>query len=309
MKINRIKYLSISSLCIIGLLLSLVACKDKKTEIDPKAYAEEIAAWDVKRAAYLQSEEGWINLAGLFWLEDGVNTFGSGSENAIVFPENKIPAHAGFFLLNKGVVTMVAQQDVELLVNGAFGTSTVIYHSDSSRIHVDYGSLKWFVIKRENQYAIRLRDFEHPELKKFHGIERFPVDVAWRVAGRFEPAAAGQRMEVSNVLGQSVAMKVAGTLVFEIQGKPQRLIALDEEIGGELFVIFADDTNARESYGAGRYLYVAWPEEGEDEVIIDFNKSYNPPCAFTEFATCPLPPKENILPMAITAGEKNYGTH
>lgn len=292
------------------MLLLLIACsgEQSKDKLDPELFAQEIKAWDESRVKYLKSKEGWLNLAGLFWLEEGRNTFGSASDNDLVFPKHKIPAYAGYFLLNQNVVSMHAL-DAVFQANGLETTGTIIYHPDSARITIDYYPLNWFVIKRENKYAIRLRDFEHAELKNFHGIERFPVDVKWRLNGRLERASAGETMNITNVFGQTGPMKVFGRIHFRVNGKQYQLIALDEGTGGDLFVIFSDDTNARETYGAGRYMYVQWPKEGDEHVIIDFNKAYNPPCAFTEFATCPLPPKENVLPIAVNAGEKNYGAH
>ena len=287
----------------------LQACQRNQEKISQADYEKEIAEWDVKRAAYLKSEEGWLNLAGLFWLKEGFNTFGSAADNDLVFPKYKIPEHAGYFLLNQGIVSMQINEDVSLEVNGIEQLGSIIFHPDSARITIDYPPLHWFVIKRENQYAIRLRDFEHDELINFHGIDRFPPDLAWRIPGTFEAAQPGASLAIINVLGQNISMKLAGTLSFNYKGNDYKLLALDEEIGADLFVIFSDETNARETYGAGRYMYVSWPEVGSNKVIIDFNKAYNPPCAFTDFATCPLPPKQNQLPFAVKAGELNYGAH
>jgi uncharacterized protein len=294
------------------LLLILFSCnsnKEHRNFMDTAIHAQEIADWHVGRAEYLKSKEGWLNLAGLFWLKEGTNTFGSGVDNDFVFPENKIPEQAGYFLLNNGVVYMHGSNDVLFDVKGTSKNPSIIYHPDSPRITLDYHPLHWFVIKRENQYAIRLRDFENDALINFQAIERFPADVFWRVEGTFVKETKEKTLPIVNILGQNAPMKILGTLNFKIEGVQYSLIALDEGDGGDLFVIFADDTNARETYGAGRYLYVSWPEEGEEHVIIDFNKAFNPPCAFTDFATCPLPPKENMLPIAVTAGEKTYGIH
>ncbi|MBX2944986.1 MAG: DUF1684 domain-containing protein [Cyclobacteriaceae bacterium] len=274
---------------------------------DTEAYLEEIIQWQQKRNAYQVSEEGWVNLAGLFWLKDGINTFGSGKSNDFVFPEGKIPERAGFLLLKQGVVMLETTDGLMISVNGKPTSSGVIFHPDSSRNIMEYGSLRWFVIKRDDKIGIRLRDLDHPNLKAFSGIDCFDIDPAWRVEGRVEWADSSRTIEITNVLGQTLQQRSVGTLVFTWQGNEYRLDALDEG-GDEFFVIFGDETNARETYGAGRYMYVPVPVSG-DNVIIDFNKSYNPPCAFTEFATCPLPPKQNILPFAVPVGEKNYRDH
>jgi uncharacterized protein len=288
----------------------LVACGGNvHNSINPIEHAQEIAAFDLKRVNYLKGEDGWLNLAGLFWLNEGVNTFGSADDNELNFPENKIPPHAGFILLNQNEISIQAAEGVSFQINGKDTSKGIIYHPDSSRIIIAFGSLQWFVIKRDNKYGIRLRDFENPEIQNFQGIERFPVDVAWRIEAAFVKEQSEKYLPIVNILGKNAPMKILGTLHFKIADTKYSLIALDEGDGGDLFVIFTDDTNARETYGAGRYLYVAWPTDGDDKVIIDFNKSFNPPCAFTEFATCPLPPSENNISIAITAGEKNYGTH
>jgi uncharacterized protein (DUF1684 family) len=172
---------------------------------------------------------------------------------------------------------------------------------------MEHGSLLWFVIKRDDQYGVRLRDHESDGVKNFHGIERYPVDVSWRIEARFEKAEPGKTIDITNILGQTTPNPCPGTLVFDIDGKEFRLDAILEG-GPDLFVIFGDDTNEKETYPSGRYIYVNPPDES-GKVIIDFNKSYNPPCAFTAFATCPLPPRQNVLPVRITAGEKNYAHH
>lgn len=292
------------------LFITIVGCNLKERpagDLNEEAYFKEIEEWQQKRNAYQVSEEGWVNLAGLFWLKEGINTFGSGADNDLVFPEGKIANRGGFMLLKQGVVTIEAAPGVEIRLNGTTSSSGVVYHPDSTRITVAHGSLRWFVIKRDDKYGVRLRDFENPLLKAFTEIEYFPVDPAWRLEGRVEWADSSRTIEITNVLGQTGLQRSVGTLVFAYEGNEYRLDALDEG-GDEFFIIFGDETNARETYGAGRYMYVPVPGQG-DRVIIDFNKAYNPPCAFTEFATCPLPPKQNVLPFSIPAGEKNYGTH
>lgn len=287
----------------------IVACttRDKsETNFDEEAYQKEITEWQQKRNVYQVSEQGWVNLAGLFWLKEGINTFGSGRDNDLVFPQERIAEHAGFILLKQGVVSIESAPNVSIRLNDVEQQSGILYHPDSARVTAAHGSLRWFVIKRDDKYGIRLRDFENPLLKSFTPIEYFPIDPKWRIEGHVEWADSSRTIEITNVLGQTGPQRSVGTLVFAYQGKEYRLDALDEG-GNSFFIIFGDETNARETYGAGRYMYVPVPEEG-DKVIIDFNKAYNPPCAFTGFATCPLPPKQNVLPFAIPAGEKNYGT-
>jgi uncharacterized protein (DUF1684 family) len=292
---------------IIVVLIAACSVKEKYDFVSDAIYETEIIEWQQKRNAYQVSEEGWVNLVGLFWLKEGINTFGSGADNDLVFPEGRIAERGGFMLLKQGVVTIESAPDINIELNDETSSSGVLYHPDSSNIIAAHGSLRWFVIKRGDQYGVRLRDFENPLLKSFTPIECFPIDPKWRIEGRIAWADSSRTIEITNVLGQTGPQRSVGTLVFEYEGKEYTLDALDEG-GDEFFIIFGDETNARETYGAGRYMYVPVPKEG-DQVIIDFNKAYNPPCAFTEFATCPLPPKQNVLPFAIPAGEKNYGTH
>jgi uncharacterized protein (DUF1684 family) len=292
---------------IIILIVVLMGCATKKEDrnsFDGEAYRKEIAQWDSARVAYQTSLEGWLNLAGLFLLKPGVNTFGSDQGNDIVFPEGKIPAKAGAFFLNNQVVEMTVQRDVDIQSGGKEFKSGIIFHPDSARQpKLTFGSLQWFIIQRVDQLSVRLRDLQHPEIKNFKGIERYEADPAYRVEAILERPAKTRMISITNVLGQTYDQPSPGTLHFQLNGKKLSLDALEE--GDELFIIFSDSTNEHETYPAGRYLYVKKP--GEDgNTIIDFNKAYNPPCAFTPFATCPLPPPQNVLPLSIRAGEKNY---
>lgn len=290
----------------IVLMLAIISCSSKKSAppLDVTAYKAEIDQWHAGRMESLKSTNGWLNLAGLFWLKEGVSTFGSEESNDIVFPKEKIPAKAGLFLLQQDVVTMTTLPAVEILSNEQPIKSGVIFHVDSmQQPTLSYGSLQWFVIKRNDQFGIRLRDLESNTVKEFHGIERYEVKPEFRTEATLEVPAVVKKIDITNVLGQTTAQDSPGTLVFTIHEKEYRLDALLE--GEELFVIFGDPTNENETYPSGRYLYAKKPG-ADGKTILDFNKAYNPPCAFTPFATCPLPPKQNVLPIAITAGEKNY---
>jgi uncharacterized protein len=294
------------------LALTVLSCgvkKEAKPPLDLAAYTSEIETWHQKRVEDLMGPNGWLNLVGLFWLNEGINTFGSGEKNNIIFPKGKIPDRAGFFLLKQNTVTLEPAPDVKITSMGNPIKSAVVFHPDSARaIAQEYESLQWFIIKRDDKFGVRVRDFKSSGIEKFTGIERYPVDPAWRLEANFEKAADSTRtIDITNVLGQTTPQKSPGSLVFTIEGKEYRLDVIKEG-GEEYFVIVGDATNTKETYGAGRYMYVKKP--GPDgNTFIDFNKAYNPPCAFTEFATCPLPPKQNVLDVAITAGEKNYGVH
>lgn len=285
----------------------IVSCNTKQSsevDFDLNAYKTEIEQWHQKRIADLKSANGWLNLAGLFWLKEGVSTFGSDESNDIVFPKDKIPAKAGLFLLQNGVVTITSLPEVKIFSNEKPIKTGVIFHSDSTRQPtLAHGSLQWFIIKRDNQFGVRLRDLESTTVTEFQGIGRYEVDPEFRAEAMLETSSVPKKIDITNVLGQTSAQDSPGTLVFKINGKEYRLDALEE--GEELFVIFGDPTNEKETYPSGRYVYADKPG-ADGKTILDFNKAYNPPCAFTPFATCPLPPLQNVLPIAITAGEKNF---
>jgi uncharacterized protein len=272
--------------------------------LDINAYRAEIEQWHQERIEDLKGNNGWLNIAGLFWLKEGVSTFGSDESNDIVFPKDKIQSKAGLFLLHNGVVTMTSLPEVEILSGDKPLKTGIIFHPDSTRQpKLSYGSLQWFIIKRDDQFGVRLRDFKSTSIEEFHGIDRYEVDPEFRAEAILEVPPMSKKIDITNVLGQTTAQDSPGTLVFTIKGKEYRLDALME--GEELFVIFGDPTNENETYPSGRYVYAKKPG-ADGKTILDLNKAYNPPCAFTPHATCPLPPKQNVLPLAITAGEKNY---
>lgn len=286
----------------------LVMCCSKEKQLDPaarKAYEDEINRWHDKRIEEVMAPDGWLNLVGLYWLEPGPNTFGSSQENAIVFPENKIAERAGYFMVDGNSVTIYVNKGTTITTGAMPVEEQLIFHPDSSKLIVlESGSLRWNVIKRDTKLGIRLRDLGTEALTNFKGIERYPVIQEYRTEAQFEPADSSRTINITNVLGQTTAQRSPGALVFKLFGHECHLDVLEgnEE---EFFIIFADDTNGNETYGGGRFLYVKMPSEN-NKVWVDFNKAYNPPCVFTPFATCPLPPSQNQIPFEIKAGEKNF---
>jgi len=251
-------------------------------------FQAEISDWRKNREARLKADGGWLSLAGLFWLHEGANPFGTGSGNEIVLPDG--PAQAGVVELHRGKVTAVMN-----------GNRKPIAHDSEDLLKV--GRLSLFVIQRGDRFGIRLNDPESQYRREFHGIDYFPASEAWRVSARF--VAEPHKIPILNVLGQTEESDCPGYALFRLNGKEYRLYPIIEEPGDkQLFYIFRDLTAGRETYGGGRFLYSALPENGR--VTLDFNKAYNPPCVFTPYATCPVPPKENHLPVRIEAGEKKY---
>lgn len=270
------------------------------------SYEQAVDSWHSKRIESLKAENGWLNLVGLFWLEEGKNTFGSDKQNNLVFPTGSIAAQAGYFERKGSTVKLVVANGVNIAINGKPIKEAIVFHPDSLRTPtVVAGNLKWTIIKRDNKIGIRLRDVKSPAVAAFKGIERFAVDSTWKIEATLQPAPKAS-IAITNVLGQTNEQQSPGKLLFTINGKQYSLDALEE--GNELFIIFGDATSGKTTYPAGRFLYATKPD-ANGKTILDFNKAYNPPCAFTDFATCPLPPKQNILPIAITAGEKDFGHH
>jgi uncharacterized protein (DUF1684 family) len=269
------------------------------------SYSREIEDWHASRINNLRSPDGWLNLAGLYWLEEGKNSFGSDPGNKIVFPKAAIAGSAGYFERNGSTVKIVVQDNVDIKVNGFAVKEAVIYDKDSGRPPVvSHGSLRWTIIRRDDRIGVRLRNLESQQAIDFKDIERYPIDSMWRIAAALRKETSPQTIAITNILGQTSQQQTPGKLVFTISGKQYTLDALEE--GDHLFVIFADATSGKTTYPSGRFLYVKKPD-ADGVTSIDFNKAFNPPCAFTPYATCPLPPKQNVLDLEITAGEKNYG--
>jgi uncharacterized protein (DUF1684 family) len=252
-------------------------------------YQAEIAKWHSQREERLKGEGGWLSVAGLFWLHEGANPFGKDPGNEIVLPDGA--ARAGVFELRHDKVTVKMD-----------GESRELWPDSADVAKV--GRLSLFVIKRSDTYGIRLKDPASEYRREFRGIESYPAQEDYRVTAKW--VADPQKIPILNILGQTDSMDSPGYAVFRLRGQEYHLRPVLEAPGDkELFYIFRDQTSPKETYGAGRFLYSAMPADGH--VVLDFNKAYNPPCAFTPYATCPLPPPENRLAVRIEAGEKKYG--
>ena len=276
---------------------------------DP-AYRAEIEKWRADREARLKSDGGWLQVVGLFWLKDGANSFGTDAGNRIVLPAGSAPARAGVFELRAGKTTLRMEPGVEATVDGhPAGTRELRPDVPGPADVLKLGPrLTLHVIERGGRYGIRLKDRESALLKEFGGLRWFPVREDYRVEARFVPHASPMKIAVPNILGQVEELPSPGYAVFTIGGREVRLDPVLEEPGAtELFFIFRDQTTGKQTYPAGRFLYAPMPKDGR--VTLDFNKAYSPPCAFTPYATCPLPPKQNRLSVRIEAGEMHSGHH
>jgi uncharacterized protein (DUF1684 family) len=271
------------------------------------AYAEEVEQWKSKRLASLKGEDGWLSLVGLHWLKEGENKIGGDALNEVPLPEGKAPRVAGSLFLNNGAVKIEARPDSGITSEGKPVTSLDLKSdADGKPTTLKLGTLTFHVIKRGERIGVRVKDSAALERTNFRGLEYFPTDERWRVDARFEPYNPPKTIPIVNVLNMEEDNPSPGAIVFDLDGKTYRLDALTEEGEEQFFIIFADATSGRETYGAGRYLY-AGPPDSQGRIVIDFNEAYSPPCAFTKYATCPLPPDQNRLPLRVEAGEKFAG--
>jgi uncharacterized protein (DUF1684 family) len=276
---------------------------------DPAQHRRDIDAWRERRFASLKREDGWLTLVGLSWLEPGENTVGSDPRARVVLPAGQAPAQLATITLRgkEAALSTAAGETVE--VDGKpVSSATLRTDASGEPTIVRRGPVRFYLIDRAGRIGVRVKDSESAALKAFHGIESFPVGLGWRVDARVERHDPPKEIPVPNVLGATYPEKSPATLVFDVGGKTYRLDAVDEEGTTDWFVIFGDQTNGHETYGGGRFLYVTPPAPGAP-AIVDFNKAYNPPCVFSPYATCPLPPAQNKLAVRIEAGEKNFGDH
>lgn len=262
-----------------------------------------VEEWHRNRIERLHDERGWLRLAGLYWLEEGEQSFGGGPHARIRFPEGSIPALAGIFKVQQDTVHMRVAGTLDIRDERNRRIHDDVISTPEMTRELTYRSLTWFVVRRGDRTGIRLFDENSPHLRHFDGIARFDVERKWRVEARFDPVEEGTTMMIENVLGQMVEYDVAGDLTFTADGHEVNMVALGT--GDRLFLPFADATSGSETYPGGRFLYIDRPAPGEP-AIVDFNVSYNPPCAINPHTTCPLPPPRNRLPFAIRAGEKHY---
>ena len=258
------------------------------------AYRAQVVEWRRQREAALTADGGWLTVTGLFWLHEGSNSFGSAPSNDIVLPADPALDDGGAFVLSNGKVVFRMGLQVRELRPDTNGKPDV----------VTLGSLTMFAIHRGGKYGIRLKDNNSRLRKEFTGLHYFPLREDYRIRTRLVPDA--RKIPILNILGQVEDTPSPGYVEFEINGQKLRLTPV-EEAPDELFFIFRDLTAGKETYGSGRFLDTKLGKDGE--VVLDFNKAYNPPCAFTPYATCPLPPKENRLAVRIEAGEVKYGAH
>ena len=293
---------------------SLAGVQLMSAKVEPAApagadYVKQVEQWRKGRLDRLTAPDGWLSLVGLHWLKDGANRVGSAEDNDIVLAVG--PAHFGVVTLAGGKATVELDRNAKATIDGKSARSAQLL--DDSHEHpttIAAGSVSFYLIERNGRRGLRIKDSKSAARTGFRGIESFPIDPTWRIEARWVPFDPPHTLETPNVLGQVDRYPVPGKAVFERDGKHFELLPVIEVPGDkQLFLIFADRTSGKETYGAARFLYADMPKDGK--IVLDFNEAYNPPCAFTSFATCPLAPPENRLDLRVTAGEKKYagGAH
>jgi uncharacterized protein (DUF1684 family) len=275
-----------------------MCCYQQSRVVVRDSYSAEIDQWRADRRTRLLSDNGWLTLVGLDWLHDGVN-------------DVTLPAHPPAsvrLILKNGRVTL--QPSLRVMIDGPTGLRDDTDPQGPTVIPI--GTLNFQIIKRSDKtgdrFGVRVKDTQSDARKNFKGLDYFATNPSYRIEARFEPYEPAKKIAISNVLGMTSDETSPGALVFTLHGRSFRIDPILEQGEKDLFIIFKDATSGKETYAAARYLY-AHPPDAAGKIIIDFNKSYNPPCVFTPYATCPLPPPQNRLPVRIEAGEKKYAGH
>lgn len=265
-------------------------------------YQSEIQKWREKRENELKADNGWLTLTNLAWLKEGKNTIGSAADNNVVLPA-ATASQIGIIEFKNGIASLSVNDGIDALGDGKkFQSIELKSDADGKPTLVQIGDVSFTLIKREDRYGIRVRDVNSPNRAKFTNLHWFPIDESYRVTADFEAYDVPKEIEIPNVLGGTFKMRSPGLLKFKLGGKDYSLEPVEE--GDEYFIIFNDLTSRTTTYQPGRFLYSKKAKNGK--VVLDFNQAYNPPCAFTEYATCPLPPAQNRLKTEIKAGEMRY---
>ena len=271
-------------------------------------WAKSVQDWRVKAEQGLKRDNGWLTLAGRYVMKQGENTFGTGEKNDIVFPKGLGPERMGTITVEPGRVFVKLEPGITMQKDGVAMTDKVMGTATDNRDWVSIGPRAAFhVIEREGRYILRLADNQSEVRKRFGGRVWYPVNEHYRVQAKFVPYDPVRKIAIVNVIDEVSDEPAPGYVEFKLKGKTYRLDALEEDDG--LFFILRDDTAGKTTYNSGRFLYVEKKPAPGETFPLDLNRAYNPPCAFSEYTTCPLPPKQNILTVRIDAGEKYPPKH
>lgn len=292
--------------------IAFVAASSTVVADSGTAYKASVEKWRGQREVRLKSDDGWLSVAGLFWLHKGENRFGSATSNDIVLP-NSAPSEAGSFEFHDGKAVVKVDRGVPVMVAGKrIETATLRPDSDPAfddKIdQITLGDLTLYVHASGSRYAVRLLDKNSRLRKVFTGLRWFPVDPSYRVIAHYVPYDKPKMVTVENIMGDFTPTQIPGYVSFELHGRPVRLDVESDAPDPGLSITFRDQTSGKETYGAARFLVTEEPKDGK--VVLDFNEAYNPPCAYNPYTTCPLPTPENRLKVRIAAGEMTYlGPH
>lgn len=299
----RHAFLPVAMVCSGLFAPSLMADPETVSALPSESHQQTIEAWRASRHERLVQTDGWLTLVGLEWLKQGENRVGSAADNDIRLAGG--PANWGSVFLGDDQLRFTnTGNDSVRIDNEPLQQVELIPDTEGKPNVVSSGTLSFYIIFRES-YALRIKDSQAVALQNFKGVENYPINEAWRIEGRFVRAAEGTSLEIANVLGQISESPVFGMFEFEKDGKSYSLLGLGAEDSEDLWFIFADRTSGHGTYGAGRFLYSDGMPEN-DRLTLDFNKAYNPPCAFNPYSTCPLPPQRNRMDLLVTAGEKDF---
>ncbi|MFS8462441.1 DUF1684 domain-containing protein [Xanthomonas campestris pv. raphani] len=271
-----------------------------------KTFLADNAAWREARLTELRAPDGWTSLVGLHWLSLKAHYIGRSADSGIRLAVG--PPKMGMVSSERDAVWFVPERGAALTVGGKPLTGKIRFQSDvdpqPTLIGFDDGKGVLSLIHRGDRYALRVKHADAPSRTGFAGLDYWPIDPSWRIQARYVPNNVGKTIPIVDIVGISSEQPNAGAIEFERDGKTYRLEAIGEP-GRPMFVVFADRTSGHGSYSAGRFLDLEAPD-ASGHVVVDFNRAINPPCAFTPFATCPLPPPENRIDLAVSAGEKAY---
>jgi uncharacterized protein len=293
---------------VLVVLLSALAggCAKEEAPLPvPPDYRQQVETFREKRGHEIISPTGWAALVGLHFLTPGTHVVGSAAGSDVRLTGPSAPPMLGTLTVSDAAVRLVTAKGVEIRRGNEAVTDVELKPGAKPDAYLKAGDLTMTLIKRGDRMALRVWDAKATSLTSLKQLEWMPIDESWRVQGRFESHPPGRTMKILNVLNELIDMDNPGVAVFSVGGQEYRLEALlESDDAKELFFLFRDGTSGRSTYGAGRYLYTPLPENGR--VILDFNQAKNPPCTFTDFATCPLPPKGNVLTVSVNAGELDH---
>jgi uncharacterized protein (DUF1684 family) len=296
-----LKVIALAAASLAGVQLMSANVETSKPSSD---YTQQIETWRAQRVERLKAPNGWLSLIGLHWLKDGKNSIGSAKDNDVVLAKG--PAHLGAISLKGGKATIELDAKADASIDDKKTKSAELLDDTHEKpTTVAFGTASFYMIDRNGKKGLRVKDSAAETRTHFAGIDSFAIDPSWRVEAKWEAYTPAHSLDIPTVLGTVDKMPVPGKATFTRGGKTYTLLpVLEDKDAKELWFIFADRTSGKETYGAARFLYADMPKDGK--LVIDFNKAYNPPCAFTPYATCPLAPPENRLDLAVTAGEKKY---